>query len=139
MAARSSRCRVITLTELCRSASPISAVGSRHENTALRLLPHQHRQRPDVIEMRMRNRMASSRPVGEQFEIRQAPPRPPVFRMHSAIEHEPCSPTSRKYQLAPISVRRVRLMNFNGWKSAHVPRSRASSKIRRLPCNQDCV
>lgn len=59
-----------------------------HENARLGLAPHQDRQCPDVVKVRMRNDNAIERTVTERRKIRQR-----IFafllRMHSAVEDEP--------------------------------------------------
>ena len=41
-----------------------------HENTRLRLLPHQHRERPDMVEMRVREEERIDRPPGQRSKER---------------------------------------------------------------------
>ena len=59
-----------------------------HENARVRLAPHQNGQRPDVIEMRVRNDNGIEFAIGDRFEIRKRL-FALQFRMHPAIEHEP--------------------------------------------------
>ena len=58
-----------------------------HENARLRLPPHQHRQRADMVLMRMRNNDRVELSITEHFQIRQC-----FFalelRVHPAIEHQ---------------------------------------------------
>ncbi len=78
----------MTLTELWSSASPIAAVGFRHKNAGLRLLPHQDRQRPDVIEMRVREEDGIDRAPRQRREIGQCR-FALLLRMHATIQHDP--------------------------------------------------
>ena len=58
-----------------------------HENARVWLAPHQHRQRADVIEMRVRKNDRVERPIAERAEVRERF-FPLLFRVHSAIEDE---------------------------------------------------
>ena len=59
----------------------------RHENAGLRLLPHQHRERPNVIEMRMGKEDAIDRATRQRREVWQCR-FPLVLRMHAAIQYD---------------------------------------------------
>ncbi len=78
----------MTLTELCRSALPISAVASVMKMRASGWRRISTGQRADVIEMRMRNDDRIERAIAERLKVRQG-----CFafllRMHAAIEDEP--------------------------------------------------
>ena len=75
---------------ICRSASR-SRGRLGHENTRLRLLPHEHRERTDVVEMGMRKEQRVHRQAGESAEERQSH-FPFLLRMHPAIEHHALTP-----------------------------------------------
>src|SRR6476619_6792425 len=59
-----------------------------HENARLWLLPHQHRQRADMIEMSVRKQKSIDFLAGEVSEQRQGR-FALLLRMHAAIEHDP--------------------------------------------------
>ena len=59
-----------------------------HENARLRLLPHQHRERANVIEMRVREEQGIDRTPRQHPEERQRH-FALLLRVHAAIQHDP--------------------------------------------------
>ena len=69
-----------------------------HKDMRVRLAPHQDRQRPDVIKMRMGNKNGVEFAVGDWLEVRKRF-FAFQFRMHPAIEH---NSLARRFEIITI-------------------------------------
>ena len=67
---------------------PDLRAGLGHEDVRLRLTSHQHWQRADVIEVRMRNHNGIDLAIGDRPKVRQSS-LALLLGMHPAIEHDP--------------------------------------------------
>ena len=67
---------------------PDLRAGLGHKDVRLRLTSHQHWQRADVIEVRMRNQNGIDLAIGNRPKVRQSI-LALLFGMHAAIEHDP--------------------------------------------------